>query len=184
MKPILLLSALFALILPVAAQQINNLDDIAIQIKTIDSNRAVKLYEASLQLHDQAGYPKTYSYQYVADSITGNLIKAVIKDDRFNVTRTYYFVNERLIKLYEKRIVKNGTTNTRSFYLKDNAYSISNTGQSEIFDNAGTLHIDDEEILVKDFANTSFTQAAPKRKSVLEDAYILLMHFKEVRNKK
>lgn len=183
MKPILLLSALFALILPVAAQQINNLDDIAFRVKTIDSNKAVKLFEKSLQLHDQSGNPKTYSYQYVADSITGNLIKATIKDDRYNVTRTYFFVNERLIKLYEKRIVKNGTANARSFYFRDNAYSIFSTGQSEIFDNVGTLHIDDEEILTKDFANTSFTQAEPKRKSVLEDAYILLMHFKVVRNK-
>jgi len=163
MKNTILFAGLFALGIPVAAQQLETIDDINGQAKLIDNNKAIKTYKRSLQLHDTANNPATYSYEYVADSVTGNLIKAVIKDDRYNVTRTYYFVNERLIKLYEKKIDQNGMTGTKSSWFRDNSYSITNTGQSEVYDDKGT--------------------STPKRKSALEDAYILLMHFRDVRKK-
>lgn len=183
MKIIFLLLVSFIMILPVTAQQIENLDDIAYEVKKIDSNMAVKIYHASFELHNTDNTLKSFHYNYIADSINGNLIKAVIKDERYNVTRSYYFVNERLIKLYEKRLDQNGMASSRSSFFRDNAYSITNTGKSEMYDNEGVLHIDDSEILAKKIANTSYVQSEPKRKSALEDAYILLMHFRNVRNR-
>jgi hypothetical protein len=183
MKFRLLLPALLASILSANAQQINNLDDIAFHVKNIDNNNAVKRYQSSFRLHDTANNLKSYHYEYTADSLTGNLIKAIIKDDRFSVTRTYYFVNERLIKLYEKRINPNGMATSRSSFFRDDTYSITNTGRSEMYDSEGTLHIDNSEILARKIVNPSYVQVEPKRKSALEDAYILLLNFRNVRNK-
>jgi len=112
MKNTILFAVLFVFALPAMAQRIENNYNIDAQAKIIDNNKAIKLYKDSFELHDEANNLKSYFYEYVADLLTGNLIKAVIKDDRYNITGTFYFANERLIKLYQKKIDQNGRTST------------------------------------------------------------------------
>jgi hypothetical protein len=182
MRNIFLQAFLFAIILPLSAQQIKTLDDIAFHVRSIDSNKAVKRYSTTIKLPDTANKRRPVQYEYIADSLTGNLIKAIIKDDRFNLARTYYFVNDRLIKLYEKVMDQSKWPISRTHFFRDDNYSIARIAQSEMYDDKGTLHIDHAQILAKTVTNNSFVQNEPRRKGYLEDAYILLLNFRKIKD--
>ena len=96
-------------------QPVQYASDVNSIIKTIDSSVSSKQYQTS---------SSNYSFTLTADTVKNSLLKAVVLDKRSKSTRTYYFLNDYLIKVIEKFDQPNEIESSHHFFL-DSSYALA-----------------------------------------------------------
>ena len=113
--------------------------------KTIDSSVSTKRYQTS---------SSNYSFTSTADTVKNSLLKALVLDKRSKSTRTYYFLNDYLIKVIEKYDEPNDIKSSHHFFLD--------------------LHY----ALAVDYKDDP--QLDAKRQRLLNDAYKFLLYYRRI----
>jgi hypothetical protein len=159
MKKVSFSAVLFFAVLHTAAQQIQFASDVRKLINKIDESSSLIVYNVifnhcdSFCLHEPAR-----AFSYFVDSVDGQLQKVFANEISTKAVRTYYFNDERLIGVKECSDPPNSIT--RTSYFSDGFLSIGTTYK----DNS-----DHESLL--------------RRKSLLADAYLILLHHKSLGKK-
>lgn len=159
MKNISFLSILFFTVLCAAGQQVQFASDVLKLIKKIDDDSALKIHNISFNHCDSHCLQEPVQlFSYFVNSIDGQVQKVLAIEISTKRLRTYYFNNERLVGVKECGDAPNSISSI-SFFT-DGLLSIGTTYK----DNS-----DDESLL--------------RRKSLLADAYLILLHSKSLANK-
>ncbi len=128
-------------------QTLQHASDVNAIIKTIDNAVSTKQYQTSFS---------DYSFTLTADTVKNSLLKAVVLDKRSKSTRTYYFLNDYLIKVMEQYDQPNDIESSHHFFL-DISYA-----------------------LVVDNKDNAQGDADAKRQRLQSDAYKFLLHYRRI----
>jgi hypothetical protein len=186
MKTMLLLLGCLSLLFVANGQTIQYMSDAQAAAKQIDSLKTIRIYERSHPIKNSLGREKKFARTYFVDSVTGKLIKAIIQDERYSIARTYYFLDDRLVKFYEKCAPPAGKGWSRISFFRDDKYSVFNTGMEYVSDETGKRYHHSRGELPHDNAyfKSSYIKREPELQSPLEEAYILLIDFRKVSRQK